>query len=276
MSETIKIAAQAHEQVPTYLKPGMRAREVWSRMQAYFTARGYGVAYNPIITSRGEVLHGGVDDAPMADGELLLLDVGCEHPNGSASDISRTWSVSGVLSDTQSLIHQAVGLAQNAAIERCQVGEEYTQVHMSAMRSLTHSLMELGVFKGSLDALMEREVGAYFFPHGVGHLLGLDVHDMEDLGDVAGYAEGRQRSARRSLKYLRMNRTLERNMIVTIEPGFYQIPQLMDQARNNCPEMIDWRILAQFADVRGVRLEDDVLIEKTGPVVLSRHLHDAD
>jgi Xaa-Pro aminopeptidase len=269
MKETIQIASQAHAFVPSYLKPGMRAREVWSRMQAHFTARGYGVAYNPIITTRGEVLHGGVDEAPMKAGELLLLDVGCEHSNGSASDISRTWAVSGSLSSTQSLIHQAVKAAQSAAVERCQVGQEFTSVHMSAMRSLTHSLLELGIFKGSLDALMEREVGAYFFPHGVGHLLGLDVHDMEDLGDLAGYANGRERSSRRSLQYLRMDRKLERNMIVTIEPGFYQVPQLIEQARRNCFEMIDWHILDQFGDVRGVRLEDDVLVEKVSPIVLS-------
>lgn len=267
--ETVRLAAQAHALVPSYLEAGLTAQEVWARMQSQFTAKGYGVAYNPIITCRGEVLHGGVDKDPMRDGDLLLLDVGCEHPEGWASDISRTWSVSGTLSTTQSLIHQAVQRSQDDAIRRCQIGVEYTEVHLTAMRSLTQSLLEIGILKGSVDTLMEQEVGAFFFPHGVGHLLGLDVHDMEDLGDIAGYSKGRKRSERRSLRYLRMNRVLQANMVVTIEPGFYQIPQLLDEARRTCSDLIDWDVLAQFSDVRGVRIEDDVLIENSQPVVLS-------
>ena len=270
MKETVSVAAQAHAMVPSFLKPGMRGREVWSMMQAHFTGLGFGVAYNPIITCRGEVLHGGVDNEPMQAGELLLLDVGCEHPEGWASDISRTWPVSGTLSHTQALIHEAVGLAQSASIERCRVGTEYSEVHMAALGSLTQSLADIGILKGSVDALMEHEVGALFFPHGVGHLLGLDVHDMEDLGDIAGYAKDRLRSHTRSLKYLRMNRKLQHHMVVTIEPGFYQIPQLMALARREYSEMIDWAVLERFSDVRGVRLEDDVLIEKSQPVVLSK------
>ena len=173
------------------------------------------------------------------------------------------------MSSTQTEIHQAVQRAQHDAIIQCRVGVEYTEVHLTALRSLTQSLLEIGILKGEMDTLMEREVGAFFFPHGVGHLLGLDVHDMEDLGDIAGYSAGRQRSQRRSLRYLRMNRGLQENMVVTIEPGFYQIPQLLDEAKRTCPEYIDWGILRQFADVRGVRIEDDVLIEKAHPVVLS-------
>ncbi len=267
--ETARLAAQAHARVPSYIEPGLSAQDVWARMQSQFTAHGFGVAYNPIITCRGEVLHGGVDSGVMRDGDLLLLDVGCEHPEGWASDISRTWPVSGALSSTQSLIHQAVQHAQDEAINGCKIGVEYADVHVTALRSLTQSLLDIGILKGGLDTLMEREVGAFFFPHGVGHLLGLDVHDMEDLGDIAGYSKGRKRSDRRSLRYLRMNRVLQENMVVTIEPGFYQIPQLLDEARRTCSDLIDWGVLDQFADVRGVRIEDDVLIEKSQSVVLS-------
>ena len=208
----------------------------------------------------------------MKPGDLLLLDVVCEHPLGWAADISRTWPVSGVWSPTQKAIFDGVRLAQSRAIEACRAGVEYAAVHGAALSSLTESLWEIGILVGSLDTLLEHEVGATFFPHGVGHLLGLDVHDMEDLGDLAGYGPDRQRSEAKSLRYLRLNRPLERNMIVTIEPGFYQVPQLLEQARQTHPDLIDWRILEMFKDVRGIRLEDDVLIGNRDAVVLSERV----
>jgi Xaa-Pro aminopeptidase len=115
---------------------------------------------------------------------------------------------------------------------------------------------------------------ALFFPHGIGHLLGLDVHDMEDLGDVAGYETGRVRSDRFGLGYLRLNRPLQSGMLVTIEPGFYQVPAILNNAefRSRYQDVINWERLAQFADVRGIRIEDDVLVTDTGTEVLTADL----
>ena len=270
LRETISFAAEVHSEVPQMLTPGRTENDIWASMSARFLARGYTSAYAPIITQQGQVLHGHVSNAVLVEGELLLLDVGCEHPLGYASDITRTWPVSGHYSETQKVIYEAVALAHRAAIQECEAGTEYRRVHFEAVHSLTSSLKDMGVLKGSLEELLSAEVASYFFPHGVGHLLGLDVHDMEDLGDLAGYGADRVRDPSRTYRYLRLNLPLEPNMVVTIEPGFYQIPQLLEQAHQNIPHLIDWDTLRKFSDVRGIRIEDDVLITANQPVVLSR------
>ncbi len=269
LSASADLAARAHALVPELIEPGMSEQKVWSEMQRLFTAEGYEAAYNPIITRAGEVLHGRVTSDVLEDGDLLLLDVGCEHPEGWAADISRTWPVSGTLSSTQSEIYQAVLTAQSSAIEKCRMGQEYRSVHETAARSLTASLVELGILNGCVDTLFQDHIFAYFFPHGIGHLLGLDVHDMEDLGDLAGYESGRVRDPSRGFRYLRLNRPLLENMVVTIEPGFYQIPALLEEARVQCPDRINWSVLEKFSDVRGIRIEDDVLVTNAEPLVLS-------
>jgi Xaa-Pro aminopeptidase len=139
---------------------------------------------------------------------------------------------------------------------------------------LTQGLVDLGILNGSPESLVEQDAHALFFPHGVGHLLGLDVHDMEDLGDLAGYAPGRSRSERFGLGFLRLNRPLQAGMLVTIEPGFYQVPGILNQPeyREKYNDLVNWQRLEQFADVRGIRIEDDVLVTETGADVLTAKL----
>ena len=132
----------------------------------------------------------------------------------------------------------------------------------------------MGILKGNPQDLVDLDAHALFFPHGVGHLLGLDVHDMEDLGDVAGYETGRSRSDRFGLGYLRLNRPLESGMLVTIEPGFYQVPAILNDSdfRTKYQDLVNWDRLAQFSDVRGIRIEDDVLVTDSGAEVLTAEL----
>jgi Xaa-Pro aminopeptidase/Xaa-Pro dipeptidase len=151
---------------------------------------------------------------------------------------------------------------------------EYRQIHLLAAGAIAEGLVELGILRGHPDTLVELDAHALFFPHGVGHLLGLDVHDMEDLGDLAGYADGRSRSDRFGLGYLRLDRPLQAGMVVTIEPGFYQVPAILNdpQRRINYQDMVNWDRLAQFEDVRGIRIEDDVLVTDTGSEILTAAL----
>ena len=148
------------------------------------------------------------------------------------------------------------------------------EVHRAAGRRLLAGLLELGILRGGLDELYARGAAALFFPHGVGHLLGLDVHDMEDLGDRAGYAPGRSRSSAPGDRYLRLDRELLPGMLVTIEPGFYQIPRLLSDPAElgDLRDAIVWNVLEQFADVRGIRIEDDVLITDSGYEVLTESI----
>ncbi len=240
-------------------------------MSHELTRRGCGTAYGPIVSVHGEVLHNETHLGRCAEGDLLLADVGAETASGYAGDVTRTWPVSGEFSPTQKAIYEVVLASEEAAIRQCTVGTRYRDVHLTASRVLCEGLIELGILKGRADDLVERGVHALFFPHGVGHLIGLDVHDMEDLGDRAGYGPGRERSTQFGLGYLRCDRDLESGMAVTIEPGFYQVPAILNDA-SRCAfaeEAIDRERLADFSDVRGIRIEDDVLITTDGPEVLT-------
>jgi Xaa-Pro aminopeptidase len=150
---------------------------------------------------------------------------------------------------------------------------EYRDIHQLGCLTLIEGLIDLGIFKGKLEDVVEKNAHTLFFPHGIGHLLGLDVHDMEDLGDLAGYGK-RQRSNLFGLKYLRLDRPLQSGMVVTIEPGFYQIPSILrnTQIRNRYRHIVNWDRLAMFDDVKGIRIEDDILVTKTGSEVLSQQL----
>ncbi len=258
---------------------GMRATraarteaEVCAAMTAVLRRAGMEDAYGPIVSVRGEVLHSHEHDGLLAPGDLLLCDVGGESPEGWASDVTRTWPVSGAFSPTQRAVYDLVLAAQRRTIDRVRPGVRYRDVHETAKRAIVEGLVELGIFSGSVDGILERGGAALFFPHGVGHLLGLDVHDMEDLGDRAGYAPGRARSARFGDRYLRLDRDLAPGMAVTIEPGFYQVPGILSDESLTGPLGADLRrdVLARYADVRGIRIEDDVLCTSGDPEVLSR------
>ncbi|HTJ85250.1 MAG TPA: M24B family metallopeptidase, partial [Polyangiaceae bacterium] len=257
---------------------GMRATktatteaEVLGAMLGVLRARGMDDAYGPIVSVRGEILHNARHDGALSPGDLLLCDVGGESPEGWASDITRTWPTSGAFSASQRAIYDIVLAANRAAIARVRPGTRYRDVHETAKRVLVEGLVHLGIFKGSVDGLLERGAAALFFPHGVGHLLGLDVHDMEDLGDRAGYAPGRTRSPRFGDRYLRLDRDLAVGMAVTIEPGFYQVPGILEDAALTGPlgADLDRAALAKYSDVRGIRIEDDVLCTDGEPEVMT-------
>jgi Xaa-Pro aminopeptidase len=248
--------------------------QIRATIEAQMTAAQMSPAYGSIVTTQGEVLHQEQSLHPLEPGSLLLVDAGAETAQGWASDVTRTWPVSGQWSATQRDIYDIVLAAHDACIAKAVPGVEYRELHWLAATTLTEGLVALGLLQGTLAGLLERDAHAVFFPHGIGHLLGLDVHDMEDLGDRAGYAPGRQRSDRFGLGFLRLDRPLQVGMCVTIEPGFYQVPALLEQAHRSdrWRDCINWERLQQFQDVRGIRIEDDVLITETGCEVLTAAL----
>jgi Xaa-Pro aminopeptidase len=268
------VSVRAHLEGMARTQPGGTEQALVAAMEAECAREGFTTAYPSIVTTHGEVLHNHDHGHVLAAGDLVLCDLGAETDTGYAADITRTWPVSGKFSATQRALYELVLAMQQAAIAQVRPGVRYRDVHLAAARVLTDGLVQLGILRGQVDALVEDGVHALFFPHGIGHLLGLDVHDMEDLGDRAGYAPGRTRSAQFGLSYLRLDRDLVPGMLVTIEPGFYQVPSLL-----HAPERVgidaralDRRKLAAFADVRGIRIEDDVLVTATGHEVLTRAL----
>jgi Xaa-Pro aminopeptidase len=266
-----RVTDLAHRAGMRATKPGLREAAVVAAMDAEIVRAGCTHAYLPIVTREGEVLHDERHDRLLEAGDLLLADVGAETPGGWASDVTRTWPVSGRYSTTQRELYEAVRHSQLAAIDAVRPGVRYRDVHRAAGKKLLEGLVALGIFRGDVEDLYGRGAAALFFPHGIGHLLGLDVHDMEDLGDRAGYAPGRTRSTNFGDRYLRLDRDLAPGMIVTIEPGYYRIPYLLERPEElgDLDQALARDVLAKFADVRGIRTEDDVLVTATGADVLT-------
>lgn len=268
------ISVQAHQAGMRATPTAKTEADIRAVMEAVILAHNATTAYTSIVTVHGEVLHNNHYHHAIASTDLLLADVGAEVSTGWAADITRTWPVSGRFSATQRAIYAVVLAAHDACIAALKPGVEYREIHLLAAHAIATGLVDLGILRGNPADLVEMDAHALFFPHGIGHLLGLDVHDMEDLGDLAGYALGRTRSDRFGLGYLRLDRPLQAGMLVTIEPGFYQVPALLadPQRRDRYQTVVNWERLAEFQDVRGIRIEDDVLITPTGAEVLTAEL----
>ncbi len=266
----------AHQAGMAATRPGLKESHVRAAMEAALMARDMTTSYGSIVTVHGEILHATTYANPLGAGDLLLADVGADH-RGWAGDVTRTWPVSGKYSPTQKAMYELVLAMQLASIDRVRAGVRYRDIHLGAAKILAQGLVDEGILVGDVDGLVERGAAGLFFTHGLGHLLGLDVHDMEDLGDRAGYAPGRVRSSQFGLCYLRLDRDLRPGMAVTIEPGFYQVPAVLAPGSELvAPFEADGTLrrdaLARFADVRGIRIEDDVLVTEGNPEVLTAAL----
>lgn len=251
------------------LEAGVRAA-----IEQVFIAHNMTCSYPSIVTVQGEVLHNEQYHHPLQPGDLLLVDAGAETALGWAADVTRTWPVSGQFSATQREIYHLVLAAHDACIAKIKAGVEYRDIHLLAAVTIAEGLVDLGILRGQPQDLVEMDAHALFFVHGIGHLIGLDVHDMEDFWDLAGYQAGRSRSQRFGLCYLRLDRTLQPGMLVSIEPGFYQVPAILNDPENRKKyrDVVNWEQLEKFADVRGIRIEDDVLVTETGTEVLTAQL----
>jgi Xaa-Pro aminopeptidase len=248
--------------------------EIRAAMESRILANNMTCAYTSIVTVHGEILHNDLYHHALRSQDLLLADVGAETALGWAADITRTWPVQGKFSPSQRDIYEVVLAAHDACIAKIKSDVEYRDLHLLAATVLAEGLVNLGILRGNPVSLVEQDAHSLFFPHGIGHLLGLDVHDMEDLGDLAGYESGRTRSDRFGLGYLRLDRPLRAGMVVTIEPGFYQVPAILNdpRRRDRYQQVVNWEQLAKFSDVRGIRIENDVWVTEQGAEVLSADL----
>ncbi len=274
IKKAVDVSVEAHKMGIKSTKKCSTEAEVRAVMESYIISQNMTCAYNSIVTVNGEILHNETYHNLLKSGDLLLADVGAETALGWASDITRTWPVNGQFSSSQRDIYDVVLAAHDACIEKMKPGIEYRDIHLLGAKIMAEGLVNLGILKGHPETLVEKDAHAVFFPHGIGHLLGLDVHDMEDLGDLAGYQEGRTRSDRFGLGYLRLDRPLKAGMVVTIEPGFYQVPAILNhpQFKEKYNKDINWDKLQQFSDVQGIRIEDDILVTETGAEILTKNL----
>lgn len=249
---------------------GVTENAVQAVIDGTFGMHGMTFAYPSIVTVRGEVLHGHAQGLALADGDLLLVDAGAEEPGGYASDVTRTWPVNGRFNPQQAAMYDLVLASQLAGIEKVRAGVRYRDVHMASSRVIAQGLVDEGLLAGDVDGLVEQGAHAVFFPHGVGHLLGLDVHDLELYGDI-GYPAGRIRSAQFGLAYLRLDCDLQPGMVVTVEPGVYFVPEILHDAalKSRLGGAVRWSAAETWIGFGGIRIEDDVLVTDREPDVLT-------
>jgi Xaa-Pro aminopeptidase len=251
-------------------RPGLHEYDIAGAIQGIALSMNREQAYPPIVTIHGEVLHNHSYHHILEDGQLLLIDAGVESPRFYASDITRTFPVGGRFTSVQAEVYQTVLRMQLGAIAMIKPGLTYREIHLASARILVEGMRSMGLMKGDPSDAVEAGAHALVFPHGLGHMLGLDVHDMEDLGDVVGYPKGEKRSTQFGLNYLRLSRPLESGFVLTAEPGIYFIPALIDrwQQERLHKEFINYDKLDAFRGSGGIRIEDNVVVTPTGARVL--------
>lgn len=252
-------------------KPGRYEYEVVADIVRVAYGRGCQLSFPIICSVHGETLHNHHHGNKMNAGDVMVLDSGVETANMYASDITRTIPVGGKFSSQQRAIYEMVLRAQLSAIDAIKPGVPYRDVHLLVARCFATDLKAAGLMKGDVGEAVAAGAHAMFFPHGLGHMMGMDVHDMENIGEqYVGYGPGIERSKQFGLGYLRMARTLEPGFVLTVEPGLYFIPQLIDQwkAEKHLEQFINYAEVEKYRDMRGYRIEDDVLITATGNKVL--------
>ncbi len=252
--------------------PGRYEREVVGAIEGIAYGRsGRNPPFRTIFSIHGQTLHNHCHDNLMPDGRLAICDCGAESPLGYACDTTRTIPVGGRFTSRQKEIYEVVLGMQADALAAMKPGIPFKEVHQVAAQRLASDFKDLGLMRGSVDRAVQTGAYALFFPHGLGHMLGLDVHDMECLGeDEVGYTDDIRRDSRFGINRLRLAKPLAPGFVVTVEPGIYFIPQLIDQWRgeNRFSDLIDYGKLEPYLDFGGVRIEDDVRITSTGALVL--------
>lgn len=271
MRQTAKVTEAAHRAAMAATRPGAHERDVAIAFESVVARAGLTTAYPSIVTVRGEVLHNFHYVNPLEDGQLMLLDGGAEAASGYATDVTRTWPVSGRFSPRQEAAYAAVLQSQLDAIAKVRAGTRYRDVHTTASLVLAQFLKDEGLIRCSAEDAVQTGAHALFFPHGVGHLIGLDVHDLENFGDRAAYPADRQRSEQFGTGYLRLDLDLEPGMVVTVEPGFYVVPAILDDPvlRARFADQVDFDAAATWAGFGGIRIEDDVAVTDADPEVLT-------
>jgi Xaa-Pro aminopeptidase len=245
-------------------------REIAGAIEGVALRRGWGVSFHPIVSQHGETLHNHSHDGVLEAGRLLLVDAGAEAVSGYASDFTRTIPVGGRFPARQKEIYDIVLAANNLAFDISTPGVRYVDVHLASSRVIVEGLRSLGLVRGDVDGAVASGVASLFMPHGLGHQMGLDVHDMEDLGErFVGYDDETPRSTHPAASACRMGRRLEAGMVVSVEPGIYFVPALIAKWRGGggpvgAAGFVDFDRVEGYLDFGGIRLEDDMLVTPEG------------
>ncbi len=270
IDDALAITGKMHQACMAAARPGRRESEIAGMIQGIALSNDRQQAYDPIVTIHGEVLHNHSYDGILKEGQLLLNDSGVESPMYYASDITRTCPVGGRFTSVQAEVYQIALRMQLGTIGMIKPGISYRDAHLGACRILAEGLRAMGLMQGNPSDAVDAGAHALFFPHGIGHMLGLDVHDMEDLGDIVGYKNKEKRSGQFGLNFLRLSRPLEAGFVLTVEPGIYFIPALIDrwQGERLHKEFLNYDKIKALRSFGGIRIEDNILVTPAGAHVL--------
>lgn len=267
IERAVATSVAMHEAALRMLSPGVTESAIAAKVEQVARSDGGRLSFPVIATIHGETLHNHAQTATLSEGDLFLLDAGAETAMGYAGDLTTTCPVSREFSARQQDVYAILLATYEAAVAALAPGVPYRDVHVTAARSIFEGMKSLGLMKGDPEEAVAAGAPGLVFPHGLGHMMGLDVHDMENLGeDLVGYGEGWERSDQFGLRSLRLARPLESGFVFTVEPGIYFIPKLIESWREQgrLAEFIDYAALEAWYDFGGVRNEEDYLITDDG------------
>lgn len=266
IEKAVDISVDMHVAAIKMARPGMTEAQIAARVYETALAQNCQIAFPIIATINGQTLHNHSHHNLLKEGDLFLVDAGAESELHYAGDLSSTFPVSKTFTTIQKVIYQASLKAHEAAVNCIAPKVRFMDVHLAACRSLATSMKALGLMKGDIDEAVAAGAHALFFPCGTGHMMGLDVHDMEDLGEVwVGY-DGEAKSTQFGLKSLRLAKELRPGHVFTIEPGIYFIPELIDlwKSENKFGQFLNWNEIEKFRNFGGIRNEENFLVTETG------------
>jgi len=269
------VGYQMHVTAMKMAKVGTWEQTIAGTIEGIANAAGGMVSFPVILSQNGETLHNHDHSKILQEGRLLLVDAGAELGSHYASDYTRTVPVGGKFTQQQREIYEIVLAANNRGRELTQPGSTYLSIHLAAAEVIASGLKSLGLMKGDIKEAVKNGAHALFMPHGLGHMLGLDVHDMEDLGQIyVGYDDETRPVDQFGTAYLRMGRKLHPGFVITNEPGIYFIPALIEKwkAENINTDFINFDRLERYLDFGGIRLEDDILVTETGSEIIGNRI----
>lgn len=262
----VDLSVDMHVAAMQMARPGMTEAQVAARVYEVALAQDCTISFPIIATVDGQTLHNHSHHNVLKENDLFLLDAGAETRRHYAGDLSSTFPVSRKFTSVQKVIYEASLRAHRAAVSAIAPGVPFREVHLAACRSIATSMKEIGLMKGDVEEAVQAGAHALFFPCGTGHMMGLDVHDMEDLGEIwVGY-DGEQKSTQFGLKSLRLAKELRPGHVFTIEPGIYFIPELIDlwRSEGKMDAFLNWTEIEKFRHFGGIRNEEDYLITEGG------------
>ncbi|RLE05861.1 MAG: aminopeptidase P family protein [Candidatus Aminicenantes bacterium] len=272
IEKAVDISADMHLTAMRMVRPGITEAEIAAAVQQVALAAGGQLSFPIIATVNGQILHNHSHDNILQSGQMFLLDAGAETAMGYAGDLSSTIPVDKHFTSRQKEIYQICLEAHEAAIAALQPGVPFKNIHLLACRVIAQGLKDMGFMRGDMEEAVAAGAHALFFPCGTGHMMGLDVHDMENLGEkYVGYG-GKEKSTQFGLKSLRLARELEPGFVITIEPGIYFIPELIDmwKAEAKFTQFINYDKVETYKDFGGLRNEEDFLITEDGYRLLGK------